>query len=227
MTHAILTLQKITKYFQQGSSFIKVLNDISVSFAQGKTYAVMGVSGAGKSTLMHIIAGLDKPSSGLALFNNQPLSDFSPDQQNNFLNQSIGLLFQCPYLINELSVIENIIIPGLIAQKNWNNCKKRALLLLEKVGIVEKAHYKPASLSGGQQQRAALARALFNQPTFLLADEPTGSLDIVTGKEIINLLLSCQQEWGMGIIISSHDDYVIQTMEVTYQLKEGKLVKKE
>lgn len=227
MAQAILALQKISKFFFQENFPLMVLNNISVSFLQGKTYAITGVSGIGKSTLIHIIAGLEKPSAGAVLFNNQQLVNFSSHEQNKFLNQSIGLLFQWPYLINELSVVENIMIPGLIAHKNSDQCKKRAFSLLEKINLSNKANHKPASLSGGQQQRVALARALFNQPTFLLADEPTGNLDIAMGKEIIHLLLSCQQEWNMGIIISSHNTYVTQSMETIYQLKEGKLIKKE
>ena len=226
MATAKLVLKEVTKYFLQGNSHITVLNDITILFEQGNTYAIMGVSGTGKSTLMHIIAGLDTPSTGSVSFDNQLLSDFSSKEQNKFLNQSIGLMFQWPYLIHELSVLENIMVPGLIARKNQHNCKKKALMLLDQVGIIDKAHHKPASLSGGQQQRVALARALFNQPAFLLADEPTGNLDIVTGKEIVSLLLFCQQEWNMGIIVTSHDTYVAHAMKTIYQLQSGQLTKK-
>ena len=227
MALATLALKEVTKYFLQGDSHITVLDSISILFEQGNTYAIIGVSGTGKSTLMHIIAGLDRPSNGSVSFDNQFLADFSPAQQSKFLNRSIGLMFQLPYLINELSVLENIMIPGLIAKKSQHHCEKKALLLLEQTGIVDKAHHKPASLSGGQQQRVALARALFNKPAFLLADEPTGNLDIATGKGIVNLLLFCKQEWNMGIIITSHDAYVAHAMEITYQLQAGQLTQKK
>jgi ABC-type lipoprotein export system ATPase subunit len=161
----------------------------------------------------------------MVLFNNVSLQTFSPPQMSHFLNTSIGLVFQSPHLLRELSVIENIILPGLINGQSKYNCEKRALELLKKVDVIQKKDSKIGELSGGQQQRVAIARALFNEPAFLIADEPTGNLDLATGKTIIDLLLACQQEWGMGIIISSHDEYVTEKMDEVYNLHEGKLAK--
>ena len=188
---------------------------------QKKSYAITGISGSGKSTFIHILAGLDTPTTGTVLFNDAILHTFSPTQREHFLNKSIGLVFQSPHLIKELSVIENIIIPGLIQGRSHNDCENKAIKLLKKIELLDKKNSKIGELSGGQQQRVAIARALFNDPAFLIADEPTGNLDLATGKNIIDLLLSCQEEWGMGIIVSSHDEYVAEKMNETYELHEG------
>src|SRR5262249_16379625 len=138
--------------------------------------------------------------------------------------KSIGLVFQYPYLIKELTVLENVMLKGLIAGKNNTECSQEAHILLEEVGLADKTYSYPGQLSGGQQQRLALARALMNRPHFLLADEPTGNLDMQTGKTIIDLIKKAQTQWSMGIIISSHDASVAQEMEKIFELKDGFLV---
>jgi ABC-type lipoprotein export system ATPase subunit len=227
MQKAILAVENLHKTFVSGAATLEVLRGISASFSQGSSYAITGISGSGKSTFIHLIAGLDNPTSGTVSFNEQNLATASQEFKDQFLRQSIGLVFQAPYLIAELSVLENVMIRGLIASQPMLQCKERALELLEAVGIADKASVNPLSLSGGQQQRVALARAMFSKPAFLIADEPTGSLDEHTGRDIVELLLSCQHEWQMGIIVSSHDDYVTQAMSSIYQLKDGRMTPKE
>ncbi len=226
MQNSTLATQGISQNFIQGQESIIVLDNIDVLFTQEKSYAITGISGSGKSTFMHILAGLETPSSGTVLFNHKVLNTLSPSAHSHFLNTSIGLVFQSPHLLGELSVLENVILPGLINGKTKDECQLRAEGLLKKVGVFEKKDSKPGELSGGQQQRVAIARALFNQPAFLIADEPTGNLDLATGKAIIDLLLSCHDEWGMGIIISSHDDYVTERMDEIFILSKGKLTQK-
>lgn len=221
----VLRTESLYKTFVQGSQEITVLNNIQSSFIYGNTYAITGMSGSGKSTFMHIIAGIDTPTRGNVFFNDLSLHNLSPLTLAQFLNKSIGLVFQSSHLIRELSVIENIMLPGLIDGQPKKVAEKKALILLDKVGLSDKKTSKPGELSGGQQQRVAIARALFNEPAFLIADEPTGNLDLATGKTIIDLLLSCHQEWGMGIIVSSHDDYVAQAMQEVYELHKGNLNK--
>lgn len=230
MHRALLKIEAISKTFLQGGQPITILNTIHAIFNSGNTYAITGISGSGKSTLMHIIAGLEKPTSGNVFFSPQDaqnericLQTASSVTLAEFLNKSIGLVFQSPHLIRELSVEENIMLPGLIQGKNKKECEHKTAELLEKVGLGHKKTSKPGELSGGQQQRVAIARALFNEPAFLIADEPTGNLDLATGKTIIDLLLSCHAQWGMGIIVSSHDEYVAQAMNEIYELREGSL----
>ncbi len=200
-----------------------VLQNVTCSFEQGQSYALTGVSGTGKSTLMHLLVGLDTPTAGTVFFNDRDMYLMSTQEHTHFLRKSVGLMFQLPYLIRELSVLENVMLPGLIVGTPQEECEKKANELLNQVGILEKADQKPGSLSGGQQQRAALARALCNEPAFLCADEPTGNLDERTGKQMVDLLVRLQTEWGMGLIISTHDTYVAQQMQHCYRLHNGTL----
>lgn len=221
-----LIADALVKWFDQGGARTVVLNGVTVVFHQGVKYAIIGPSGAGKSTLLHILAGIDTPTTGEVSCNEMSLSYFSAERKSFFLNKTVGLVFQFPYLIRELSVLENVMIPGLIAQKPYTYCVERAQYLLEEVGIPEKAKRTPASLSGGQQQRVSLARALFNEPAFLLADEPTGNLDTATGKEMLRVMLACQEKYTMGIIVNTHDEYIADAMQEVYELSGGKLIKK-
>ncbi len=221
-----LIADALVKWFDQGGARTVVLNGVTAVFHQGVKYAIIGPSGAGKSTLLHILAGIDTPTTGEVSCNEMGLSYFSAERKSFFLNKTVGLVFQFPYLIRELSVLENVMIPGLIAQKPYAYCVERAQYLLEEVGIPEKAKRTPASLSGGQQQRVSLARALFNEPAFLLADEPTGNLDTATGKEMLRVMLACQEKYTMGIIVNTHDEYIADAMQEVYELSGGKLIKK-
>jgi lipoprotein-releasing system ATP-binding protein len=223
MTKSILQLSSISKTFTQDKQVITVLNDISATFRQGNTYAIMGVSGSGKSTLLHLIAGLDTPTTGIVYYNGLNINSVSFKKNSFFLNRSIGLVFQSSHMIKELTVIENIMLPGLIRQYHTSELRKKACMFLEKVGLLHKINSFPGELSGGQQQRVALARALINEPSFLIADEPTGNLDANTGKTMIELLIDCHKEWGMGIIITSHDAFVIEKMNIVFNLYNGTL----
>ena len=216
--------EKITKRFSLRRGSLDVLNGISYTFSSGHTYAVIGASGTGKSTFLHILAGLTEPTSGTVSINDQNITLFSQEAHEYYLNHTVGLLFQMPYLIKELTVLENVMSKGLIAGINRAVCEQEAFALLEKVGLADKAHEHPSILSGGQQQRVALARALFGRPAFLFADEPTGNLDAKNGQAMVDLLLACKDEWGMGIIVSTHDPAVAERMEVRLEMRDGLLV---
>lgn len=218
---------EVTKEFKAADARVQILEGITVEFNQGTCYAIMGVSGVGKSTFMHLLAGLEKPTSGHISFDGASISSFSESARMIYLQTSVGLVFQTPYLIRELSVLENVMLPGMVSGQNEEVSLARAEQLLEAVGLKNKIKSKPGTLSIGQQQRVALCRALFNKPAFLLADEPTGALDEKTGKAIIDLLLELQQATGMGIVISTHDQYVAQAMDVIYEIEGGKLIRKK
>lgn len=222
-----LIASALTKQFIQGTVPITVLNKISVSFKQGNTYAITGASGSGKSTLLHILAGVDTPTHGLVTFDKRDIHSMTTTQHAHFLTYSIGLIFQYPYLIQELSVIENVALKGLIAGIPYDQCLKQAYDLLKIVGLHDKAHTQPATLSGGQQQRVSIVRALFNKPAFLIADEPTGNLDELTAESVIHFIRDCQKEWNMGLIVSSHDPYIASLMSYTYHLHNGQITIQE
>lgn len=223
MTKNTLRLESVGKYFDHAGMRTCILNTISTTFNQGTTYAIKGVSGTGKSTLMHIIGGLDMPTSGVVWFNSVSLATMTALERAAFFNLNVGFIFQQPYLIKELSAIENVMVPGLIAGIDTHTCVKRAEELLEKVSLTDKKKSKVGALSGGQQQRIALARALFNKPAFLIADEPTGDLDEKTGRSMVELLLSCVVQENLGIILTTHDQYVAASMSTVYRLHEGHL----
>ena len=219
-----LRVDNITKRFSLHRGSLDVLRGISYIFKSGHAYAVTGASGTGKSTFLHVLAGLTEPTNGALYVDEQNVVLFSQREREHFLNRTVGLLFQMPYLIKELTVLENVMSKGLIAGADEHACKEEALALLEQVGLTDKAHEHPPTLSGGQQQRVALARALFGKPAFLLADEPTGNLDSKNGQIIIDLLLACKEAWGMGIIVSTHDAAVAQRMETRLEMQDGLLV---
>lgn len=227
MNSPTLILSSIHKSYTQAGSMVPILQGVTASFEYGQSYAITGISGSGKSTLVYILAGLDAPAHGTILYNGQDINQFNQAQKAHFLNHSIGLAFQYPYLIKELTVLENVMVKGMIGNATAPECRQNALELLDQVGLADHADYFPGQLSGGQQQRVALARALMNNPAFLIADEPTANLDAQTGTMIFDLIMRLQQERGMGVIISSHDQQVIGRMMSVYQLKDGLLTLKK
>lgn len=211
----------VFKDFCQGGKDLRVLRGISVTFTQDHAYAITGVSGSGKSTLLHLLGGLDTTTRGIVTFNGQDLASLKHAQKNAMLNQHLGFVFQFHYLMKELPVIENVMLPGLVAGQSRRDCRQRAQALLAMMGVADKESVYPTTLSGGEQQRVAIARALFNRPAFLLADEPTGNLDADNARMVIDLFFKAKAEWGMGIILCSHDPAMYNRMETIYQLHDG------
>jgi len=223
MSRAVLATSDLVKSFGPTESGVEVLSGVTTSFTQGQTVAITGVSGTGKSTFMHLLAGIDTPTSGTVTYNGKNLSQLTEQERTTFFGQAVGLVFQSPHLISELSVVENVMLPGLVRKESSEECRQRAQSLLAAVGLAEKADGKPASLSGGQQQRVALARALFCKPAFLLADELTGNLDGQRGAAVVDLLIELQREMKMGIVLSTHDTQVAGRMQEVYRLAGGAL----
>ncbi len=213
----ILQLKNVQKSFVHNKNRITIINNCTSLFKQGVTYGLVGVSGIGKSTLMHIVAGFDAPCQGAVLFNDKDIYKLSPIQRATCLQ----LVTQTPHMIKELTVYENCKIVGSIIGLSDQETDFRLQELFSMLGLDHTKDWNVGQLSGGQLQRVALIRALLPRPSFLLADEPTGSLDEKTGKQLLTTLLACQKKWGMGLLISSHNSYITSNMEVVFTIKDG------
>lgn len=220
-----LVAKNITKSFSQGNNTLTVLSGITQSFEQGQSYAIVGVSGSGKSTFMHILGGLDYPSSGEVSLFDYPIH--THNQRDILLNRSMGFVFQFHYLVKELSVLENVMLPGLIAGMSLTAATSRAMELLDFLSMADKATTYPAVLSGGEQQRVSIVRAMFNRPAFLIADEPTGNLDEENATQAVKLLLDGCTTWNMGLILCSHDQHVYDQMRTIFRMHHGILVQEK
>lgn len=222
-TRAVFVLDNVTKIFAQPDKDLVVLHDVTYTFEQGISYGISGVSGSGKSTLLHILAGLEAPTKGKVFFDGNNLAQLSEDDYRFFLNNTIGLVFQDAYLLQELTVLENTIIKGLLRGTGFDVCAREGLDLLAQLGLEGLEHKKPSQLSGGQAQRVALARALYGNPGFVLADEPTAHLDENSAQVIIQLMIKYQKKSGCGLIVSSHDPRVLNQLERRCVVHEGML----
>ena len=199
------------KSFTIEGRHIEVLKGSLLILKQEKEWLLSVLQGQ-VSTLLHLLGALDLPSAGEIYFQGQPLSSKSQDELAQFRNKHLGFIFQFHHLLKELTALENVMMPALIARDSYFEAKKKASLLLERVGLSHRLEHRPSELSGGEQQRVSLARALINQPPLLLADEPTGNLDGQTSSEIHELLQWVNKEHGTALIIVTHSDELAQSM---------------
>lgn len=218
-----IELVGVFKVFKEGDKVLSLFEDLSFLFERGKSYAIMGVSGVGKSTLLHIIAGLEPINKGAVFFDGKDIFKMGDRQKDEYLRKNLGVVFQEPNLIQELNVCENIILKGLGASSSQEDIYKKAEDLLINFGLIDKKDSYPKNLSGGQQQRVAILRAIFNEPDFILADEPTGSLDSVNSNQIIDILINRAKSTNSGLIISTHDINVAKKMDFILTIKDRKL----
>lgn len=216
-----LSLQHVTKGFEVDQAVRPVFEGLSYTFIPGVSYAVTGASGSGKSTILHILAGFEFADAGQVAWGGKNVAHFSEEERESWVSRHIGFAFQYHYLIPELSVYDNVYLSALLTERSIE--AKEIKELLGALGLQEHADHHPHQLSGGQQQRAALARALIRRPTYLIADEPTGSLDARTGGEIIDFCLSYQKNHGMGLIIATHDKLVYSKVDIVLRIEEGVL----
>lgn len=215
-----LALDNVTKIFKQhDQESVVIFKHVTCSFAQGTSYAITGISGSGKSTLLSLLAGLDQQTGGSVFYNDIPVMTMVHQQPRTFYQDVVGIIFQMPFLLKELTVLENVIIKGLVAGEPREQCHKRGLDLLASVNCADKAHAMPAQLSGGEQQRVSIARALFSKPQFLLADEPTAHLDAQNRALIIDMLRDYQNHEKIGLIIATHDPFIAQRMDVVKEIR--------
>jgi putative ABC transport system ATP-binding protein len=220
---AVVTANEITRRYGEGDTAVDALRGVSLDVARGQLTAIMGPSGSGKSTLMHIMAALDRPTSGYVVLAGTRLGQLSDNEITNLRRNHIGFVFQFFNLLPMLSAEENIALPMSIAGRKPE--KEFFEDLLEKVGLSERRSHRPSELSGGQQQRVAIARALVTRPTVVFADEPTGNLDSRTGKEILDLLHSSVDDYGQTLVMVTHDARVAAVADRTLFLADGQIVK--
>jgi len=213
----------IGKSFSMPGGDLTVLHGLDFRPRPGILTAIVGASGVGKSTLLHILGTLDRPTRGSVTFGGRDLFAMSAGEVARFRNSSIGFVFQFHYLLPEFTALENVMMPGLVARKKRYEVEKQATNLLETVGLADRRDHRPGELSGGEQQRVAVARALLNAPSLLLADEPSGNLDRETSEELHELLARMVGENGQTTVVATHDERLAARAEEVYRLEGGRL----
>jgi len=219
----VLHAVDLGKVYAMPGANLTVLSGLHFRPRRGALTAVVGASGAGKSTLLHILGTLDRPTSGQVLFEGQDLFALSGRELAQFRNRSIGFVFQFHYLLPEFTALENVMMPGLVSRRPREEVQARAVKLLEIVGLADRMEHRPSELSGGEQQRVAVARALQNAPSVLLADEPSGNLDGSSSRELHGLLENLVREHGQTTIVATHDDRLAARADEVYRLENGGL----
>lgn len=219
----ILQCKKLTKRYQ-GELDVDVLKGVDLSIAAGERVAIMGVSGSGKSTLMHLLGGLDKPTSGEVILDGVNIHQINATKLAQLRNKSLGFIYQSHHLLGEFTVLENAAMPLLIAGLTVKEARTRAIALLERVGLGHRIEHKPGELSGGERQRAAIARALINKPSVILADEPTGNLDTKTADSVYQLMLELNQELNISFLVVTHDHSLAARMGKVLHMEDGLIV---
>ena len=214
----------LSKSFFLNNEELNVLNEINLSIEESDLIAITGKSGAGKSTLLHLIAGLDKPSSGDITFNNNSILSMTSNEISKLRLINFGFVYQFHHLLEDLTIEENILIPSILKNSFNNKVKNKSIDLMKKLDIYDRKDSLPWKLSGGEKQRAAIARALINDPKFLFLDEPTGNLDKENASIIQNLLLDLSTTKGISLIAASHDNEFIKSFNSIYSLNDSKLV---
>ncbi len=223
----VIECRDLEKTYHDGSRELRILQGINLEVHNGDLMVITGPSGVGKSTLLHIIGTLDRPTSGDVLFRGTSLRKTGRGAINRIRNEEIGFVFQFYHLLPEFTALENVMMPALSRGKRRTQCQPRAEELLNTVGLSERMTHKPGQLSGGEQQRVAIARALYNEPSVVLADEPTGNLDEHTGKGILELLYTLNAERQVTLVMVTHDESLAERAVRWIHLHEGRaLVKK-
>ncbi len=219
----VMVVENISKSFTRGPAHIDVLKGVGMEVKAGEGIAVIGASGTGKSTLLHLLGGLERPDSGRILYDGADICRMNDREIATFRNTRLGFVFQFHFLLPEFTALENVMVPALIHAKKSDDVHARAVSLLETVGLKDRLEHKPGELSGGEQQRVAIARALMMSPQVLLADEPTGDLDPMTGNKVIDLLSQLKTTMGVTMVIVTHNMDLARTMDRILVLKGGHL----
>ena len=229
MSEFIVRAEDVVKTYTTGPEVLEVLRSVCLELRAGEFLAVTGVSGSGKSTLLHLLGLLDEWDSGTIYFDDRDVSALSAAQRDRLRNREIGFVFQFYHLLPELTVLENTLLPAMVANSTFSwlssraKLRKAALEILAQLGLADRARHRPAQLSGGEQQRTAIARALVNKPRLLLADEPTGNLDLGTGGRILDLLEKLNSDNKQTIIMVTHDPATAARAHRQLHLDQGRI----
>ena len=221
MNNPLLQAKNIIKTYNEDKIRTNVLKGVNIDIYSNELTAIVGKSGSGKSTLLHILGTLDKADSGEIIYKGEELLKLSDKKKAAFRNIHLGFVYQFHHLLSDFSALENVMMPMLIAGINKNDAKQRALELLEKVALSEKADSRPSELSGGQRQRVAIARALANNPELILADEPTGILDEKNAQMVFSLFEKLVKEDKIAVVIVTHDNSLSEKCDRVYTMKDG------
>jgi lipoprotein-releasing system ATP-binding protein len=213
----------LVKEFRDGPRTVRVLRGVDVVVAAGETIAIVGESGVGKSTLLHILGGLERPTSGQVRVGDSDIAGLSDRDMARFRSRQVGFVFQFHHLLPDFTALENVMMPCLIAGDTAAVASEKAQATLDRVGLGERLTHRPGELSGGEQQRVAVARAVVHRPAVVLADEPTGNLDPATGAEVEHLLIDLNREAGITCVVVTHSDRLAAAMDRKLRLAEGRL----
>ncbi len=217
----ILEAKNLSKSFKNGEKILSVFSDVSLSFDSGDLITIMGPSGAGKSTLLNILGTLDTPDSGSIIINGQDTQGLTPSEMANIRNQVLGFVFQFHHLLPEFNALENVLIPNQIAGEAGNETKGKELL--DYIGLADRMSHFPSQLSGGERLRVAVVRALMNEPKLVLADEPTGNLDLGNANRLVDLFKQINDDFGQAFVIATHNPEVAAIGNVQCYLENGSL----
>lgn len=224
MPEPIIKLENVWKIYQLGKVDVHALRDLSLEINPGVFVTIMGSSGSGKSTLLNMVGCLDSPTKGKVYLKGKDISKMTESQLAQFRGKTLGFVFQEFNLLPNLDALQNVILPMIFQKISLEERKKKAAGLLEMVGLKERALHQPAELSGGERQRVALARAFANDPEVIIADEPTGNLDSITGKRIMEILTEYHSEKGGTMVVVTHDPKIADYAEETVHIKDGQII---
>jgi len=220
---SVLGARGLRKEYGKGEGLVRAVDGVELDIGAGETVAVMGPSGCGKSTLLHLLGGLDRPSGGAVSLNGRRIDDLGEKALARMRRTTVGFVFQAFHLMEELTAVENVELPALLAGRSPRTARRRAQELLEQVGLADRARFLPSALSGGQRQRVAIARALSNQPLVVLADEPTGNLDSAATLDVLRLFERLHAS-GQTLVIVTHDARVAATSDRMISMRDGAFV---
>ncbi|HZS01219.1 MAG TPA: ABC transporter ATP-binding protein [Chloroflexota bacterium] len=219
----MISLSGVSHAYRMGRGAVRALDRVALSVPSGSVTALLGPSGSGKSTLLHLIGGIERCQAGEIVVDDWTVSSLGPADLARYRRAHVGFVFQAFHLLPTLTAVENVEVPLVLAGQAPAERRRRALALLEHVGLTERAGHRPDQLSGGEQQRVAVARALVHGPRLLLADEPTGNLDSETGARIVELLLASQREQGCTVVIATHNETLAERADQRIRLRDGRI----